>query len=1527
MPTSDKNDIDNKTQNDDIFLEKDVDEKAIQETKVEYDYKKRIFPASFRTLYPIRIRDKTNSFKANVLRFIQLTDICIVPFARDEKELFDSLFSIFGTKGTKTYFKNYVYPRKYITRSNIIPSKNKIVITNKTSKEKIVSKYSEKKFLIGPLLRSRKNTIFDFTGIINDMYPTDTIMKHSKILSKKYSEGIILDMITYILSGEPNFYMKRCKNSLPAPVEYFNNIIVPVRLKTTNKNYISYLRKEVELPRGMKTNFEELYSFSLINFILKIIKDPGYIYEFGIEDNSFRTFKNIIMNKDIYIIFYSENYAFIVNFIDIIKRSKLKYNTILVKILNCVNILIRDNRNEIDEEEVNNIINDITSDKLLEDVVNTEKDYDKIESGKESISEKDLSVKIDTDGELKNINDIKNNIDLMKISSSVEKYDEIKKNAKIKNIISKNIENVEDVDTILEKVNEKLPGNITPDERSIFEEVNLDKFKENIKSVVAPVKTVAQTQRIEKIKNIYKTIKVEDNRTVDEIINDVHAKTIDINIGDTKLRNPKNATSIVTDFDKSYLQKTFIQDTYKIVKFFSENKSINSYITSVEKEDTSDNLNQKYTYKFALEDENHKKHTVTFDIPKIDNEGMMFINGNKKILKKQFLKLPVVKLEPDRVFMTSLYNNCIVYRQGTKVNNECIKLMKLLDDLSNDERFKKRLVIKYGNNTKNNRGFVSTLEFDELARVYDSIEINTKTIKKIFSFNMKLLNNRIEELKLQNTYPVDEIPIGIDLDELKVISVSKNPEVSSDSVPTTILKSIIEAELDDTVEEKLNSMNFVKNRIYSRILIQSKEVPLIVFLGSLFGLLTVLKTMRAKVHISEKKLNLKNKASIKFKNCYLYYDEYPIEVALMLNGLFQMDTENFDLEEFETEKPYLEYIYEKYRTRNFIKGWIAFKELFIDLITKEILIDMKLPHDFLELFIYVNSLLSDNDHDHESNSYIYRVRGYEIINEFIYTKLASQYRLLMKAGKNSKISLSIPRDSIIQQLNNSHLLENYDCTNPLNEIKYKSIVTFKGPKGINEERAIKLDKRSVNNTMIGVVGISNVEGKGVGIIKELTVNTRLVSTRGYIGAPETDKINKMDITQLGTAEELSIPFVLNHDDPKRIMFTAGQTKHVVPVKYSSKPLISTGYDKNVINIVSDNFAHKAKGDGVCEKIDYDNKKIFLKYKDGNTEVVTFGDIMNRNSNIYIGNSLEVNVKEGQKIKKGDIITYNKYFFKKLPTGQFIVTQGVLARLCIIEDEGNEEDSCIITENLSKKMITEIIKRKQVTILPNTNIISIRSIGDYVKEGEPLMVFEDVNARIEKESGSNLNTIKDVFGEIEEDVANSIMRHVPKANKTGTIKDINVYWTIPEDQMSESCAKLVKNYKKYIMGKIKAEEEITGKKSPLRIKLETTVPVNGRINGEQIDQELGGLVIEFFISNDSVLVGGDKISMHSSLKSIISRVVSKELSPFTESGEDIDGTISLMSISARMVNSIYIAGFLNKLIYDFSHRVAKEYLEE
>ena len=171
---------------------------------------------------------------------------------------------------------------------------------------------------------------------------------------------------------------------------------------------------------------------------------------------------------------------------------------------------------------------------------------------------------------------------------------------------------------------------------------------------------------------------------------------------------------------------------------------------------------------------------------------------------------------------------------------------------------------------------------------------------------------------------------------------------------------------------------------------------------------------------------------------------------------------------------------------------------------------------------------------------------------------------------------------------------------------------------------------------------------------------------------------------------------------------------------------------------------------------------------------------------------------------------------------------------------------------------------------------------------------------------------------------SITVHEPSTKYSGEIEDVKVYWTIDPEDMSPSIKSFINAYKRGLMKKIKHEESLTGRKSELRKRLEITRPIRDRVIGMNVPPS-GGVVVEYFVNKVTDMGTGDKVTYVSSLKSIIQQVIPKYLEPYSDFGDTaIDCVISLISVDARMVTSIYFYGILSKVLYEEGRNIAEEY---
>jgi hypothetical protein len=1535
---------------------------------------KYLIPATLKIGRLFKIKDSTNAPLKNLLYLKQFNGVAFIPLVSTTSEVLEEIKTCFGSSSYSRMMFNYVYPKFFRYKNPYVPgSKMLIERANQGKYQEEVRTYLPK-FINIPtfIIRTLRNTVFDFSGIIKHTFPSRAMLSRANVFP--IADKLPVQMVTRLglkkIENEQPLYAS-LTTSLPPVGELFDSLIFSIKVNSTDMRIANqYLDiSQQKIPVYILKNPDSIFVLGLMRFILKVI-DNQPLEENNLENEAIRL---ILQKSHTLFLFHNDTHGFYIDPHEI-KAREIKYNVIYRMIRYSLKTLIAINNKTISPLDVdteseqtpeeaeakldekidsnNKVIHDAlsemnTSDVSKEILENTEKLLSKKDTEEAKVEKKQIAYKIMVQSKAnimrqkelglktQDKNEKINSVDYGQ-NAAFENVEEAKQD---KNKKQKEEELLEGFFDEMEEDNKEgiEEDNSAEEEAKEFlgdlEEENDEKFQktfiEQLKASTTPPLTAAEKRRLETLKNKYKSIRFDDDRTFEEILAETNTQTIDISKSEVKIKDDSFNYCLLKDFTSSYIDKMMDRDIIKTVKFFSEDKSLDMYITNFKRKDLSDQLNNISLYTFELEDKNKQKHKIKFKLPNVDQDGFMYINGNKKFLKKQLILRPVTKTKEDEVYLTSDYNKVRLYRQGTVLNRNTNLIKKIINTIISDSKtdtsLAKKIVILRGNNSLINSDYITTIEYDELSSFLHHIIINPKTKNEVaFYFNQKTIRDEITKKGINYEYFPSVTPIGIDGETNKVIDVKSLD--STDSVAEKILTYIIKYNVFPSITDIINSTKVPKRRMYSRLEIQSRDIPLIIFLSSLFDYTKVIEVSGIKTYFvkNDEKIppdvNEHDMVFVTFADGTLYYNQYPIENALLLNGLSELNTQSIDFADLDNIATYLDWMYDIFKTRNLYKGWTAFKELFLNPKTIECLNALKQPTDFLELFLYANGLLANNTYIDSSDSRNWRVRDYEIFNSILYDTISHAYGKYKQKGK-SREGFSISEEEVLKQINKDFTVANYDTVNPLNELRERSSVTYKGPKGINSNRAFTLDKRSQTRSTVGTIGISSIDNGNVGIVKQLTINPRFINTLGFIDAPENDSdVKNIPTSSLMTAEESMLPFV-NRDDPKRIGFASGQTKHVIPSDNFTPQIIGTGFEQTIAYKMGNDFGYKASKDGEVVAVNKEEHFAVIKYKDGKTARVEFGEKYHRNSDFFLSNNLELAVKEGDLVKKGELITYNKDFFKK-HMGRLMYTQGVVTRIAVTDGEVTEEDSSGISQRLADKLTGAVIKRNQIVIGINANIIRSVEKGDHVVYGDPLLVFEN-----QKDEENDLSLLS-ILGETNEKVLDSISRHKANAHLTGEIIDIKMYWSVPPELMGESCATFVKKYIRSLNKQISFEETATKIKSKKRIETQVSVPQLDRIHGMEIPRE-GGILIEYYIKHSSSKRSGDKLTMNSSLKTIVCQVFPDELSPRRLQGRfrQIDMVFSFLGINARMVSSVWFSGFISKIIVEEGKRFADEFFKE
>ena len=1139
------------------------------------------------------------------------------------------------------------------------------------------------------------------------------------------------------------------------------------------------------------------------------------------------------------------------------------------------------NITNLNNKITNKIINDV--DESLKDIKLPDSDVLSIKSKvKDSIlDKKEISTKNPLENNNKTING--------ENSSSVEtETDELKKGDNEIIQQDKNSKDINKVDeTKLKKESERI-------------------LKQEILNRISPNVSPQRLARVKEIQDNMESIQL-DGRTIKDIKQEVNSEVIEpykikANVINNKLKNIK-----FSNFEKDYNKKLMDHDLINILTKFSE-MDRPLYLIKLDKEDTSTTMDKKYTYTAIYEDEKGRRHTLKFDYPKFINNKFIHINNSDKLFINQVIPLPVTKVSPDEVQISSNYKKVFIRRFGKNVSPKSIKFNKLIPDI--DSRI---LKIEYGNNLKLNSPYMTSIEYDDLSQKYNKFTLKNHGIE-IF-FNQKEIRDICDENNL--SYTDINIPFAIKTigkkKEVILLNGHTDKIVGEDLSPIDYINKYLDQD-DPGFLTDFERVSSGKRLMYTRATIMAKKVPLVLLLGFLIGLEPLLNRLKLDYQFSETRPRTNgdlNKIIIEFKDGYLMYDSSKFSNSLILNGLIDIPTKEYDFLQFSGKDVYFDLFNKLYGRRNIGNAFENFNQEFIDPITEEVLEHCKLPTNFVDLIIYGNSLLENNAHDFDGDMTNFRIRSNELVNVHLYQILTTAYEAYRNTADNKNPQkFTVKQNELLNSIFDSQILEEYSTLNPIFEIDRMRATSYKGPGGCNIDRAFSAEKRAYNDSMLGVFAQSSPVSANIGVSRVLSLNPNIKSLRGYIEPGSLDKVDTLDETNMLSGAELLVPLTATHDDPQRVAMASTQSRHTISTVDSDVPLFGYGFDKVLAKTISDRFAFKAKSNGVISEVNEKLGYMIIKYDDMESEVVdlTNRQALNTGSGFYINNKLTPNLKVGDKVSEGDVVASNRDFFEYNElTGDTVYKSGPLARVAVIHSSSVFEDSTIMTEKFAERMASYVTEKKDIILGKNSNIYSIVNVGDEIKVNDPLLIFD------ESYQDEYLNKMLEKMSEKEkEDILESGKTHI-SSKWNGKVIDIKIYYTVPKDELSESLQKLINSYERDIKKRLKTfKDNGINIKDMVSLNDQTTFtePVNGKIEGIKMGDNQ--VLIKFFIQTLDKFSGGDKCTYATALKGINQTLIPKGKEPYLASDPSIkiDAFMSMSGYYARMTNSFPISMALN-----------------
>jgi len=944
--------------------------------------------------------------------------------------------------------------------------------------------------------------------------------------------------------------------------------------------------------------------------------------------------------------------------------------------------------------------------------------------------------------------------------------------------------------------------------------------------------------------------------------------------------------STLQDFDSVYLKEVFHKDVAGMVMGV---QNAGLCVTGYEVERVEDILGSYDIHSVRVTPVEGTPSTLRFKLPVIDDEGVYSANGIKYRMRKQRGDMPIRKISFDKVALTSYYGKTFVSRSEKRVDNYGVWLRNSVMAKGMDPDDKTIEVIQPSNvfdSAYDAPRLYSTLAmgFREITFVGKFVEANSKPVSvTLYLDHVKLekvygdkFNSYSHGRSSQKFKPCGKTSDGRDvlIDQDDALYV-----VNSKGVYELLLP------FEECIELDLNK----KPVEFAVLKVQGKPIPVGVVLAYEMGLerlLRYLKVTPRRVMAGQRANVTEDEFSVVFSDETLVFNRDDRLAAMVFGGFneYHRAIKSFNSHEFDRPGVYLNVLESAGLGARYLREIDLMYRMFIDPITKELLIGMNEPTDFRGLLIRSCKMLLIDQHPDELDPAYMRLRGYERMAGAVYTEIVRSIRGHAGRPGKAKAQIDLNPFAVWKTITQDPSIALVSDINPIENLKAQESVTYNGAGGRSSRSMVKRTRAYHPNDM-GTISEATKDSSDTGINIYTSADPMFTSLRG---TSRRFDLKNPDPSSLLSSSALVSP-ASDRDDGKRVNFVSIQHEHTVPCNGYRPALVRTGYEQVIAKRTGDMFAFAAKKDGKI--VDVTENAVCVEYVDGERRYIEIGRRYGNSGGLTIPQEVVANVKIGQKVKEGDILTYNPGFFEKDPLcpGTVVWKTATLVKTALFESTDTLEDSSTISKRVAELLKTKTTKVRTIVVTFDQSVRKLIKVGDVVESEDILCIIEDA---VTSRAG--------MFDEESIEALRVLGAQTPMAKSKGVVERIEVFYHGEKEDMSETLRSIVNASDKELM---RRSREL-GKKS-----FTGQVDESFRVEGEPL--ALDSMAIRIYITGDAPAGIGDKGVFCNQLKTVFGKVQPFEIR--TESGIIVDGIFGQKSIYDRIVTSPFVIGTTTTLL--------------
>lgn len=599
-----------------------------------------------------------------------------------------------------------------------------------------------------------------------------------------------------------------------------------------------------------------------------------------------------------------------------------------------------------------------------------------------------------------------------------------------------------------------------------------------------------------KLASVYKTIPSPDGTTTLDKFIVVPPEVLKITTSSvvpdsaTVLDKSMLKSSLLT-FDDKYISEVLNKDTTAMVLNIQK---AGIAVTGYKVDEVVDILGSYQMHRVKLTPVVGKPSTLVFKIPIIEKDGSFSSGGTLYFLRKQRGDLPIRKIDSNKVALTSYYGKVFINRGKKKADDYGHWLQaKVMEKVLNKQDL-------------DLQGVNVTNVFDQslvCPRAYSALAM---TVKSFTCKGYHFLLDHKEKLSTYSPQAIAQFEVNgsmilarntegnyLVIDDNNTLYTTEKDQL----VPFGSLESFLNIDAHNTPLE------------FASVGVFGKDVPIGVILGLQIGferLLRLLKAQPRRVAAGARVHLAMHEYALVFSDETLVFNRDNRFASMVLGGFneYAKSLKLFSVYSFDKRGVYVNLLEASGLGTRYIREIDLMYKMFIDPITRDLLIEMKEPTTFQGLLLRSCEMLLNDQHPDELDPAFMRIKGYERLAGAVYSELVQSLRVYNSKMSKSNSSIEMNPYSVWKRISEDPAKAQVNQINPIHSLKEVEAVTTGGTGGRNR-RSMTKSTRAFHPNDMGTISESTVDSSDVAINVFTSADPQFTSLRGMSKRFDMDK--------------------------------------------------------------------------------------------------------------------------------------------------------------------------------------------------------------------------------------------------------------------------------------------------------------------------------------------------------------------------------------------------------------------------------------